>query len=337
MPNSIPTVDSLELSVIIRTHMRAKEFDEAEVEQLQAEADKYLEEAEAPHEEGKRWVDDAEKLRLLFKAQFYLTAVARKRDDKTSRRDLILEVVVIALISVEIILSLIFGLQGLSEGRRQADLLDKMRTSAAATADAMNSVKASLRQLADDQAVSRKNLEQMNDEFQKSLITNRGMASALRAQLTLLREEQKSRALQLSRKPKLALYIGGVPADATLKVAFTAHQITDTSVSYDCSFNNEGDATATKPLLRVIVSDKRVSLTSSEHVEMTNEPEDSPTRTFIIRFDNLRPRIRIPLVLTFVFPKGGKPFEVLLNTDADEIETGTRVGGILITPRKPVD
>lgn len=311
--------------MLISNDMRAREFDDATIEGLQAEADRYLEEADSP--EGG---DDAERLRLLFKAQFYLTAVARKRDDETSRRDFKMEKVVIILISVEIVLSLIFGGWGLYEGIEQADILDKMKTSAAATAT-------SISQLVGDQAASRQSLEQMNKELQQSLTLTSGMASAMSEQLRLLRTEQQQKLQQLSKRPKLVLYIGNVPADTMFKVPYTQRENTDTTVSFDCSFVNEGDATATRPLLRVVILDKDVTLTSSTNVQRPAEPLDSPMHTFLLQMDNMRPHTRIPFVLTFVFPKGHTAFGVLLNADADEIETGTRVGTISITPRKPLN
>jgi hypothetical protein len=323
--------------MVIRIDMRAKEFDEATIEQLQAEADRYLEEAEAPYEAGKRYADDAERLRLLFKAQFYLSAVARKRDDETSRRDFKLEKIVIALISLEIVLSLIFGLIGLAEGYQQADILDKMRKSADATAQAMEAARTSLQHLSDDQSASRSSLEQMNRSLQQSLTTTNGMAGAMIKQLGILQEDQKNKALQLSRKPKLVLYIGAVPADATLKVSFTPRETTDTSLSFDCAFTNEGTASATKPMLRAIIFNKNVTLSSSNGVQSPPQPIDATNRVFLINFPDMRPHIRIPVVLTFTFPKGEKPFEVVFNADADEIETGTPMGAMSITPRKPLD
>jgi len=64
-------------------------------------------------------LDDAEKLRLLLEAQFYLTGVARKRDERVANRDFWLEVTVIVLIFVEIIIISVAGIRiGILEGNQ---------------------------------------------------------------------------------------------------------------------------------------------------------------------------------------------------------------------------
>jgi hypothetical protein len=82
--------------------------------------------------------DDAERTRLLLEAQFYLTAVARKRDERVARRDFWMEVAVIVLIGLEIILSFVFGWYGLKEGDQQAKILQHMDQTTAATVKALS-------------------------------------------------------------------------------------------------------------------------------------------------------------------------------------------------------
>ncbi len=66
-----------------------------------------------------------EKLRLLTEADFYLKALIWRQDARIAERDFRLEKWVIGLISVEIVLSFIFGFLGLWEGRKQGNALDR--------------------------------------------------------------------------------------------------------------------------------------------------------------------------------------------------------------------
>jgi hypothetical protein len=110
--------------------MRAEDFDKASIEELQARADKCFELAQSPREGptvyqilGDKKVpilDDAGKLRLLLEAQFYLTAITKKRDEKVARRDFWMEVGVIVLIGIEIILSIVGIGIGIHEATQQA-------------------------------------------------------------------------------------------------------------------------------------------------------------------------------------------------------------------------
>jgi hypothetical protein len=70
----------------------------------------------------------------LQRAQVFLAEISRRKDDDTSRRDLILEIVVIVLISIEIGLSLYgFYLSG-KESRAQLTVLGNMKDSTGQTA-----------------------------------------------------------------------------------------------------------------------------------------------------------------------------------------------------------
>jgi hypothetical protein len=72
----------------------------------------------------------AEAPQHLQTAQFYLSLLNRRHDDRVARRDLRLEIIVIVLIALEIIF-------GLYEGSQQAAILSDMKTSTAATAKAL--------------------------------------------------------------------------------------------------------------------------------------------------------------------------------------------------------
>jgi hypothetical protein len=125
--------------------MHAEELESSTEKELRDKANINFIWAEDPNHPA----DNAERLRLLFKAQLYMSELAKRHDDKNSKRDFRMEIVVIVLISVEIILSVVFGLLALREGNQQATVLSRMDTSTAATAAAMNEAKTSLKSLSE--------------------------------------------------------------------------------------------------------------------------------------------------------------------------------------------
>ncbi len=133
-------------------------------------------------------VDDAERIRLQLEARFYLTAIARKRDEQVARRDfrmevavIVMEAAVIVLIGVEIVL----GLYSIREAKQESRVLQHMDQSTADTASAMKTATVSLKTVADAQAGSLANLKQTNDALNK---TN----TALQSQLRVLSQQQSA-------------------------------------------------------------------------------------------------------------------------------------------------
>lgn len=322
--------------------MKAEDFDKASIKELQALADKCFKAAQSPLEEveisgfyaepSPRILDDPAKLRLLLEAQFYLTDVARKRDEEVATRDRKLEIWVIILIGVEILLSLIgIGLT-IYEGRQQGRVLSNIEKSTSDSAGAMSAARTLLESLSASQTASLDHLKQMDSNLQSSQKLTGAMASATRNQLQILAQEQADRQAQLAKKPSLRLYIDNAPLSG-MTFSFKPRTETDTSVSFDFSLVNEGSAVATKPLMRVIVGNKFVSLTSTTRVERPVESPDSPIHVFLLPLDDLRSRVSIPMTLTFTYPAETKSFGVSFNIDANEIETGTPLGSINLTPR----
>jgi hypothetical protein len=278
----------------------------------------------------------------LLRAQFYMNEIdrrqshrARQQDISTARRDFVMELIVIALILAEVIF-------GIVEGNKQAQILNQMNTSTGATAAVMKDVKTSsseqamhLKTLTDEQIKSLDSLKEMNEKLQFSVKKTADMAVAMQEQLGILKEEQAGRQAQLAKKPKLELDIGSVPLDTFFKVNFKEREQTDTTITFDFTLKNLGDATATKGSIRAIVTAKDVSLRCNCRFELVNEAADSPTHTFLIAFDYLRSKVIVLLPITFSYPKGQKPFDVIFNVDADELPTATPLGNIRITPRQP--
>jgi hypothetical protein len=271
----------------------------------------------------------------LLKAQFYMNEVGRRHDATIARRDFVLELIIIALILAEIVF-------GIVEGNKQAAILDHMNNSTSATATATQGVNTSsqdqatrLKALADEQTKSLDSLREMNKTLQSSVRQSNDMVAAMQEQLTILKEDQANRQAQLAKKPKLELGIGSVPLDTFFKVSFKEREQTDTTITFDFTLRNLGDATATKGSVRAIVTAKDVSLQCNCRSELVSEAPDSPTHTFLVPFDYLRPRVRVFLPITFTYPKGQQPFDVIFNVDADELPTATPLGSIRITPRRP--
>jgi hypothetical protein len=182
----------------------------------------------------------------------------------------------------------------------------------------------------------------MNDKLQGSLTTTGTMASAARKQLKILEREQADRTAQLAKKPKLQLYIESIPVitgpfNALHAPSYPVREQTDTSITFDSSLRNEGNASASRAQLRVVVNATDVSFQPNVRFTRPSEPPNNPYETFLIPVDVIRPNVDVPMTLTFMFSKGRSPFQVIFNVDADEIETATALGTLTITPRKPVN
>jgi hypothetical protein len=325
--------------------MKAEDFDKASIKELQALADKCFKAAQSPLEEveiggfyaepSPRILDDAAKLRLLLEAQFYLTAVARKRDEEVASRDRKLEIWVIVLIGVEIVLSIVGIGLALYEGSQQASVLSNIERSTKGSADAMSQAKSSLAGLLDSQSRSLEHLKTMDETLRSSQEMTGAMVSATRQQLKILAQEQANRLAQLAKKPRLVLHYGdnGPPLGSAGGFNIKPRKETDTSMTMEVSLVNEGDAIATSPTLR-IVAPRAVTVVSTPLVmqgPVSGSP-DSDDHAYLGNLINLRPRVRVPLTITFTYPAGTKTFHITFTADADEIGTGVLIGGFDFVP-----
>jgi hypothetical protein len=231
--------------------MRAEELDSLSEEELRQKTNDTFVAAEGLNIHiGHNY---SEKLRLQLEAQYYLSLVARKRDDRTAKRDFWMEVAVIVLISIEIILSVVFGLLAIHEGNQQAKVLAHMDSSSASTATAMSQAMTQLQHLADEQKRSADRLEEVSANVQAS-------ADAARSQLKILRQEQTDTLAERSRKPKLALFVGGTELDPNKRLDTTIPGTqTDTSATIHFVLRNAGDATAHGLQVRVVIWDLAVT------------------------------------------------------------------------------
>jgi hypothetical protein len=219
------------------------------------------------------------------------------------------EIGVVALITLEILLSFIFGAIGIYEGLKQGEALDRMARSTADTAATMQTVRDELKSLAADQAKTRE----------------------------ILQQQEADRLAQAAKKPKPVLYVGHVLL-AKPHGPLKPSQESDTSAIFDFVLRNVGDANANKVTFRVLVPPDAGGVSSNTSffpIYPASDLPDRPVRAFLLHVDSLRAKNYVQFSLTFVFPKSHPPFQVMFNVDADEIETDTPLGTFMITPRKP--
>ena len=282
---------------------------------------------------------------LILQAQLYMNELSRREDTVVAHRDYrmateshTMEKWVIGLIGLEIVLSIAGIGIGLYESSEQAKVLSSVGVSTSSTATAMKDAATSLKTLADQQTAAVTQLQQMNSALQDSLSRTKAMAEAGRKQVKILETEQNSRLSELAKQPKLALYIASTPANTIFVVHLKPRQETDTESTYDVTLVNEGERIATRPLLRVMINSKDVAVTSETNIfQKVSEPEGVSAHVFLTVLDNIRPHVRVQMLLTFTYPKGQPPFDVAFGCDADEIQTGTPLGLIRVNPKKPSD
>jgi hypothetical protein len=166
--------------------MRTEEFKKKTEEQLRDMADDCFARLDS--------VQVTEKPGLLLQAQFYLSEIDKRHDEKIGRRDLILELIIIALIVGELVV-------GFVEGNNQATILSNLQKSSAATAAASQAQSEGLSKLVDSQTASLGSLSAMNAKLQESLQKTGDMSAAMQKQLAILRDEQIARQAELAKKP----------------------------------------------------------------------------------------------------------------------------------------
>jgi len=237
--------------------MRAEDLDKFTEKELQDKANTCFIVAENTniHLQG----GETERLRLQLEAQYYLTLIARKRDDRVARRDFGMEVAVIVLIGLEIILSFIFGSYGLKEGNQQATILQHMDQSTAKTADAIKGqgkILETMNQNTGDTVAAMQKLQsQQNDSLsaqKNSLATLRNtlksitqMDAALERQLNLAFEvsvvimaDNDKKRISVVNQGKTAVIVWGVKYDIESPVKFEAPRFIVPGATYQFFVEN---------------------------------------------------------------------------------------------------
>ena len=243
-----------------------------------------------------------EKLRLLTEADFYLKALIWRHDDRIADRDFRLEKWVIALISVEIVLSLIFGFLGLWEGwnqgkalKREVDVLGHMETSTRATSESLQK-----------------------------------LVAAQDASLQILQQEQAER----TKKPRLALYVGNIPLDrAPVRLKAPRPQSTQATASLDLLLKNDGDAPVSTFRLHALVPAGIVFQTDRLFtVPESQPPPDLKTYGVTLQLAPLPAGQVVRIHADIFVPDGYPPFEIPFTVDALELRAVALVGSLTVLP-----
>jgi hypothetical protein len=182
----------------------------------------------------------------LLTAQFYVSILNARRDDRVARRDLILEFVVIGLITLEIIF-------GLYEGNQQAGILGDMKTSTAATAKALQDQGVILGKMNDNSLATVAAFQKLQASQDASVLAQKQnlatskdtlksigrMNTALEQQLNLtfsvaisVLADNYAKRLTIGNLSKTAIYIFGAKYDDEPPAQFTDERFLPPGGSY---------------------------------------------------------------------------------------------------------
>jgi hypothetical protein len=292
--------------------MPTESFLDATEEELLTLANACLNKAGSALSEPDSNFDQHTKLRLLLEAQSCLAEVIRKRAEQAAERDrkretrhFWIEIIVVAfLIGAELWVSIYYGNRGVREGREQSKVLAQMQQSTAATADAMNAARDSLKSLADAQAES----------------------------LRILQQQQAEHA----KKPRLALLIGNTPLDrASIQLQAPAGLAQDTA-SFELSLKNQGDAPVSTFRLHALTP-KDTSLETDRLITVpeSEPPADPNTVRTTLQLPSLPAGETIRIHVVIYAKKGQPAFKVPFTLDAFELQAVTRLGLLTVLPPKP--
>lgn len=257
-----------------------------------------------------------ERLRFLTEADFYLKALiwrqdARKadrdkkeaeeradRDRKRENRHFWIELIVIGiLIGAELYFSIHYGRLGLSEGRQQAAILQKMN----------------------------KNTEDTAVQIQRA-------ADAMTAILQVLQADRADRA----KKPSPALYVGNIPIDKATVRPTVPNGPTQSSARFDLLLKNEGDASLNTSEIHALVPEGiNFYLSTLPTVPEYEEPSKPGTRSmsYAVPLTPVGKSLRIDCQISA--PKGHAPFKVAFTITSPQLQAVTPLGSLTVLPPKP--
>lgn len=222
--------------------------------------------------------------------------------DSQHRREQRLETIeigVVALITVEILLSLIFGAIGIYEAWKQGKVLDHMDASTAASAETTQTVRDELKSLVADQAKTRE----------------------------ILQQQESDRA----KKPRLALYLGNTPIDSAsvhLKLTGSSHDI----ASLDLLLRNGGDAPVSSSRLHALTPEG-VWLDNPINTNVVRQVEPEASG-FTVQLPLLPAGQRVRVFMQLSVPHGHVTFKIPFTVDAMELQSVVRLGSLTVLPPK---
>jgi len=296
--------------------MSAHDFLKMSEQDLLNRADQCLERAGSALEPRPHGLDHEARLHLFLEAQSCLSEVLRrqaeqaaardrKRNEEIAERDFRLERLVVWLIAAEIFVSLVFGCFGIYEGIKQANVLDRMDTSAAATATAMQTARDSLKTLSDAQAAS----------------------------LKILQQEQAERA----RKPRLVMYAGNVPLDRASVHPKVVSGSAQTQAPLDLFIKNKGDAPVTMFRIHAVMPSEVIVFSEQQLIDVpeAEPPADPKTRRVTLQFPLLPAGDKVRIHTEVYVPKGYPSFKITFTVDALELRAVAPLGTLVVLPPKP--
>ena len=229
-------------------------------------------------------------------ARDWLTECRDAHERREQRLETI-EIGVVALITVEIALSIIFGVVGIYEAWKQGNVLDHLDKNTAATAL----------------------------QIQRA-------ADATTASLEILRQEGAERA----KKPKFALYLGDVPIDkASLRLELDGRQGFPPVAHFEFRLKNEGDAAGSPSQIHVLVPEGvNLNVSPLSPVPELEEPPKPGTRSFTYAIPPM-PIGKALRFGGFVTAQGNHPFKITFTITTPQLQTVTPLGSLTVLSLRP--
>lgn len=243
----------------------------------------------------------------LVEAQFYIDEIERREQaaereehGRIAERDYNLEIWVIALIGIEIVLSIVGLVTGYIEGAKQTAVLDALKNSV----DTLNT--STTRTAENIASLTNAQNSALNTQ-RESLTTTSSINSAMQDQLEILREDQRQRNAELAKVPSLRLLSGGIPLNSVGNRPVFEKEISSVDATYEFVLINVGDATARTFHVYVGTDNKDVKLTSDNMFEPMLLPSDAELRSAIdFPVPVLSASGRTALILKVGYPAGTK-------------------------------
>jgi hypothetical protein len=301
--------------------MRAQELDSLTEDELLQRTNECFVRAEGTD----HFATDAEKLRHHFEAQFYVGAIARKRDERVARRDFRLEVWVIVLIGVEIFLSICGIVLTIYEAKGQDRLLRNILTAQQKVDTDLADVDSKLRDVDGSMAKTA-------TAVGESATTSTSIYKSLQSQLAILTEQQKDRAAELARKPEIHAILGDTDINQN-SGDLTTKELTATQAIFEIVLRNIGEASLLGGQVRIGVDSPNITLTVPNSIPIPLPSTMSNAGNgILLPLQRLGGHGTWVLVkITADYPEGTLPFRVSLTIDGDNLSI-TPLGNLLVRP-----
>jgi hypothetical protein len=206
---------------------------------------------------------------------------------------------------LEIVLSIVFGVVAIREGRGQSKVLDHMDQSAAATTEAMKAARDSLKSLAESQAAS----------------------------LKILQEQEAERG----KKPRFVLYMGNVPVTkASLRLVPMVGQDTRLQGNLELALKNDGEASANSFALIILEpEDVNAIVFSLSGLPEFGEPSTPKMRRIAYQVPFMHVGDVVHLRGSVQTPKHHPSFKLTFAVSTTQLPVDVPLGSLTVLPPKP--